>query len=407
MERSCPTRPRAIRQVCLLAAALLLAACAHRPAAVTAQPCGSPPADADWPVAAAAEAGFDAAALCNVLTEVAGSEANIHSLLVERGGKLVAELYRSGPDSSMEWMFGLRNPFDANVASDAHKLHDARSVSKSITALVVGIEIAKGTMPAPDTPIVAAVPELADLAHDGHGAITLAHLLTMSSGLAWQEWGHSPLTSDEIRLFWKQDTTRFVMDRSLAATPGSSFRYSGGNTQLLGELLRQRTGKSVAELAQEELFAPMGVRDWKWVDDTHGRPLAFVGLRLRPRDMLKFGRLVNQRGAWRGQQLVPADWIERATHQRVPSGFAWFSVDGRDAGYGYQWWTGHLQWHGQDLEWASAVGNGGQRVFVVPALDLSIVMTAGDYGELGIHREEDRILAAIVAALQPQAASKK
>lgn len=407
MLRSCQARTRTMRGAWLLAGTLLLAACAHRPATVTAEPCASPPADADWPVATATEAGFDAPALCGVLTEVARSEANIHSLLVERGGKLVAELYRRGPDSSMEWMFGLRNPFDADVAHDAGRLHDVRSVSKSITALVVGIEVAKGRMPAPDTPVVTAAPELAQLARDGHGAITLEHLLTMSSGLDWQEWGHWPLTSDEIRLFWKRDTMRFVMDRALAATPGSSFRYSGGNTQLLGELLRRHTGKSVAELAQEELFAPMGVRDWKWVEDTHGRPLAFAGLRLRPRDMLKFGRLVNQHGSWRGQQLVPADWMERATHQRMPSGFSWFSVDGRDAGYGYQWWTGHLQWRGQDLEWASAVGNGGQRVFVIPALDLSIVMTAGDYGELGIHREEGRILASIASALKPQPASKK
>lgn len=391
------TRPGTLLAAC----ALLLAACTHQPAATPQQACGSPAADRDWPVAASTEAGFDAQALCKVLSDVASGDDNIHALLVERGGRLVAELYRSGPDSTMDWMFGLHNPFAPDTAFDAHQLHDVRSVSKSITSLVVGIEIDKGRLPGLRSAVLPLEPGLADLRGGGHDAITLEHLLTMSSGLEWQEWGHSPLTSDEVRLFWKEDTARFVMDRPLLAVPGTTFRYSGGNTQLLADLLQRGTGKSVAELAQEDLFAPLGIAEWQWVQDLHGHPIAFAGLRLRPRDMLKFARLVNQRGTWQGRQLVPAAWIEQSTRTQLRSGYAWFSLDAADAGYGYQWWTGRIRWQGRELDWASAVGNGGQRIFVVPALDLGVVMTGGDYGELGIHRAQAQVLSRIVAAVVP------
>jgi CubicO group peptidase (beta-lactamase class C family) len=392
---------RLSRRLAAYALALCLAACGHQPTAMGSDPCQAPSADHDWPVSTAAQAGFDAPALCGVLQSIARDKVNLHALLVERHGQLVAELYKTGPDGPLSTLYGLRLPFAPDVAFDAHTLHDVRSTSKSITALVFGIERDKGKVPDLGSSVLAAYPELGDLRDVQHELITLEHLLTMSSGLQWQEWGHSALSSDETALYWKQATARYLMDRPMASKPGSHFNYSGGSTQTLADILLKSTGQSVAELARQDLFEPMNIRTWAWVEDIHDRPLAFAGLRLRPRDMLKFGRLVNDHGMWKGRQIVPAAWIARATRPHIQTGITLFSPDQSEAGYGYQWWTGHVRWRERDLAWASTLGNGGQRIFVVPSLDLTIVMTAGDYGSLDIHHAENDIISRIVAAVQP------
>jgi CubicO group peptidase (beta-lactamase class C family) len=389
------------RRLAACAMALCLTACGHQPTALSRDPCQAPPSDQDWPVSTPAQAGFDGAALCGVLQRVANDKVNIHALLVERRGQLVTELYKAGPDRPLSTLYGLWYPFAPDVAFDSHTLHDLRSTSKSITALVFGIERDKGKAPDPGTPVLTTYPELGDLRDGQHELITVEHLLTMSSGLQWQEWGRSALSSDETALYWKQATARYLMDRPIASKPGSHFNYSGGNTQTLADILLKSTGQSVAELARQDLFEPMDIREWAWVEDIHDRPLAFAGLRLRPRDMLKFGRLVNDHGRWKGRQLVSATWIERSTQAHIQTGITLFSLDQSEAGYGYQWWTGHVRWRERDLAWTSTLGNGGQRIFVVPSLNLTIVMTAGDYGAADIHHAENDILSRIVAAVQP------
>ncbi len=215
-------------------------------------PCFAPVAASDgWEISTPEAAGFDAKALCAALAEVDRGSANIHGVIVERRGRLVAELYRTGPDEPIDVNYGLGNPFASDVEFGPDVLHDVRSVSKSVVGLLIGIARAeRQDSRTPGTSALELFPELADLRTPERDAITLGHLLSMSSGLEWDEWGAGLLTSDETRLFWKSDPARFFFDRPQAAPPGTRFNYNGGGTATLAELLTRSSGKPLVELAR-------------------------------------------------------------------------------------------------------------------------------------------------------------
>lgn len=319
-----------------------------------------------WGSADPAVAGFDAAGLHSLLATMMNGETNLHSVIIERHGHLVAEVYRRGQDRSVYALFARQREFGPTV------LHDTRSVGKSVVSLLLGIAIQQGKVGALSTPAIQFFPEDGDLATPGCQAITLADFLTMSSGLDWREGGSG--RDDEHRLFWKWSPTRYVFSRAIADPPGSRWNYNSGGVVVLADLLARTTHRSLKDFVREALFEPLGIHAWEWTADLHGRPMAFTGLRMRPRDMAKLGRLILNHGQWRGRQLVPAEWIAASLQPRVSTGIADFQ-------YGYLWWLGPVDWHGRKLRWAAAFGNGGQRIIVVPELDLTVVITAGAYGD--------------------------
>jgi CubicO group peptidase (beta-lactamase class C family) len=298
---------------------------------------------------------------------------------------LVTEQYRRGKDKSVYSLFAHTQDFNPTV------LHDTRSVGKSIVSLLLGIAQQQGKINTLATPALDFYPEYADLATPERKAITLEHLLTMSSGFEWREGGGFP--DDEHRLYWKRSPYRYVLSRSIVAAPGSTFNYNSGGTAVLADILTRVTKLSLREFVREVLFEPLGINDWEWVADLHGRPMAFTGLRLRPRDMAKIGRLLVDHGQWQGQQIVPADWIVASLQPRISTGF-----DGLQ--YGYHWWTGTVVWNDKEFAWSAAFGNGGQRLFVVPALDMIVVITAGAYGDRQIARRVNTLFKDIVATAQ-------
>ncbi len=309
--------------LCVLSS--LLVGCANAPEAFATEPCATPQADDEWAVSTPSAVGFDATALCALLKEAAHIKANVHGFLIERHGRLVAELYRKAPDSPINVFYGLGNPFGSNVSFDARTFHDVRSVGKSVVGLLFGVAIDKGMVSGLDAPVLSAYPELADLRSRQLEPITFRHLLTMSSGLQWDEWGRGAVSSDETRLYWTAKQARFVLDRPLAAPPGLKFNYNSGGTAILADTLVRLSGKQLIDLAREELFEPLGITQWEWVTDVHGRPLAFTGLRLRPRDMLKIGRLVNNKGRWHGRQAACADG-DQSIRNRRRGGCIWLSM---------------------------------------------------------------------------------
>ena len=333
-----------------------------------------------------AQSGFDAERLRSLLAIMMNGETNIHSVIVERHGRLVAELYRRGKDRSTNSLFAHNRDFGPTV------VHDTRSVSKSVISLLLGIAKQQGQIKSLATPAIDFYPEYADLATPGLKAITLEHLLTMSGGFEWSEEGVG-FPNDEHRLMWKGSPSRFVLSRPIVASPGSTFNYNSGGTVVLADILTRVTQTPWKDFARKALFEPLGISDWEWEGDWHGRPMANVGLRMRPRDMAKIGRLVLNHGMWRGQQLVPADWIATSLQPRVSTGF-----DGM--WYGYQWWTGTVAWKGQTLPWGAAFGNGSQRIFVVPDLDMTVVITAGAYGDFQVLRRVNAFFKDIVSTVQ-------
>jgi CubicO group peptidase (beta-lactamase class C family) len=228
-------------------------------------------------------------------------------------------------------------------------------------------------------------------------SITIEHLLTMSNGLEWHETAatYGSFSNDETRLFWDWSPIKFVLSRPMIAPSGQKFNYNGGNTAVIADLLERTTGTSLDRLARTRLFEPLGIKDYEWMGDLWGRPMAYAGLRLKPRDLLRIGQMMLNHGRWQGRQIVSAEWVTESIRPHIATG------RGAGTGYGYCWWTGDIDWQGKKLPWSAAVGNGGQRLFLVPALDLVVVMTAGAYNDPGIVAKEGDLLKQVVAMVQP------
>jgi CubicO group peptidase (beta-lactamase class C family) len=343
--------------------------------------------DDGWARSTPAAEGFDEARLRQAAARLLDGPYDVHAMLVERHGRLVAEYYQGGRDRSVYSLLSTRQRFGPTTR------HDVRSIGKSVTALLYGIALAEHRVPAPSTPLSSVYPWLAGRAAANARRIRIADLLDMSSGLAWDE-EHGPV-NDELRLFWRRDLPGYVLDRAMATAPGTAFNYNGGGTALLADLIARGTGDDVERYAARRLFAPLGIRDWAWVKDVHGRPMAFNGLRLRPRDLLKIGRLAQDRGRWRGRAIVPAAWIDATWAPGLPTGVADFRYRG-------QWWAGTADVGGRRVDWHAGFGNGGQRLFVLPALDVVIVTTAGAYDALPTAIAVNRLPADVAAAVRDQ-----
>lgn len=311
------------------------------------------------------------AALCQ-LVDAAGSDgSNTHAVLVQRGSQTLAEAYFTGRDRpSGAW-------FEREVDFSPEHPHDMRSISKSITGLVAGIVHGQGRLPLA-MPVLDALPELAASAASGWAQVQVQHLLNMTVGWDWEEWDlpYTHPTNSETQMGRAADRDRHLLSLPIVHPPGSRWVYSGGATALLAELLQRATGQGLAALAQTLLFDPLQIPQPAWRQDSQGRALAYSGLRLRPRELARIGRLVLDAGRWQGRQVVPAAWLTDTVASRMPA---------RDGlAYARQWWMGRLARSaamGTEAVVIAAMGNGGQRLFLVPSLDLVVVMTAGRYNQ--------------------------
>jgi CubicO group peptidase (beta-lactamase class C family) len=354
--------------------ALVLACALAVPAARAAgESCGTPIAtQSEWPTATPAQAGFDVTLLCSIDAMLDKSpERNVHAVVVVRHGKLVYETYRSGRD--YRWWTDL-----GVVTHAAQMKHDMRSISKSVVSLLVGAALDRKLIASIDEPLLPVFHEAATLRTPQKDAITLRHVLTMRSGLAWDEsLPYDDPRNSEHRMFGALNPYRFVLEQELAHEPGTRWNYSGGDTQLLSGILQRTTGKFLSDFAREALFEPLGITDFEWMKmPANGEAAGDSGLRLRPRDMAKIGQLVLDKGMWNGRQIVSQAWIEESTGAHVTGVDEIASI-----GYAYQWWTDHGKVGDREISWISAHGLGGQRLYIIPAFDLVVAITAGLYDD--------------------------
>jgi len=332
--------------------------------------CGVPVArDDGWPVASVNEDKLiDRGAICRMADRLS-STANVHAVLVARGGKLLFERYFRGSDEIPGRIYGRRVE---NVTFDADTLHDMKSVSKSVASLAIGIAIDRGLIGSINEPIFSFFPELSDLRSPEKERIQLLHALTMSMGLKWVE--ATPATgdfnNDEARVHMAWDPCRYVLGLPVTAPAGQEFFYNTGALTLVSAIIRKATGRPLDEFARETLFEPLGITGVAW-DRIRGDTDAGGGLRMRPRDMAKIGQLVLAGGRWNDRQIVSKGWIEASTTRKIEA------TDGQS--YGYLWWLGRIRFNGRDVHWVGALGRGGQSIRIVPELDLVVVVTAGYY----------------------------
>ena len=289
-----------------------------------------------------------------------GQLPGLHSVVVLQDKTALAEVYFTDQDEVWGTPVGTRQHGPAT-------LHDLRSVTKSVVGLLYGIALADGAVPPVTASLMAQFPEYDDLASPARDAITIEDVLTMRTGLAWDETlPYSDPRNSEIGMERAPDRIRFVLEQPVEAPAGEVFNYSGGTTALLAELITRGTGQPLDVFARERLFNPLGIHRYEWVRGSDGRPSAASGLRLSARSLASIGALMIDGGAYGEQQIIPKDWIDAALTPRVSSG---------PLRYGYQWW---LSPEGSP-EWAAALGNGGQRMSVVAPLGLVVVVYAGNY----------------------------
>jgi len=308
------------------------------------------PADSGdgWPVAQAASAGVDPAALERAVEAVRRGEAGfLKSLLVARGGSLILDEYFHG--------YG---PGD---------LSPLASCTKSISSLLVGLAIQNGQIPGVDTPLLDFFPAERAGAGTGWGDLTLEHLLTMSMALDW-----SPEEAETLH-GTGPDAFRHILSRKVGGRPGEDWAYVNMNVNLLAGILRQATGEHAEAFAQRTLFEPLGIRAWSWDwGSQDGYNLMDGSLRLAPRDMARIGVMVASGGVWKGQRVLDEAWIRESLRPHLQAGPG-------PEGYGYLWWTMEVPGpQGAPLQVHFANGWGSQFILIFPALDLVVVTTGGN-----------------------------
>ena len=251
--------------------------------------------DDGWAVAAPSEAGFDPAALAALTAEIENNNIrNVHAVIVEHAGRLVYEQYFSGLDERWGRSIG-------DISFDHDSLHDLRSVTKSVTTALLGIALGDDYQNAIDEPIVEYFEDLEGKFGAGVEDITLRHVLTMTAGLEWNEIDFcmllcAPYTeNDELRLNATPDPISMVLGRPVRDPVGSRWNYNGGLTQVLAGLIHRMTGKHIDKFAEETLFGPLGITSYEWLGSPawspEKLPSAASGLRMRARDLAKFGSL--------------------------------------------------------------------------------------------------------------------
>lgn len=295
-------------------------------------------------------------------------------------------------------MTGPYNYFDPDWHPYYHgtELHTMQSVSKTVTSVILGIAITRGDFKSSlDTPLL----KYFDVAKvknvdDRKRRITLKHVLTMTTGLDWnEEVAYDDPKNDANLMEATQDWVQFVIDKPMAKEPGAIFNYSSGASELLAYIFQKETGQDIEKYGEQYLFTPLGMEHyWKRspreLVDTEG------GLFLNNRDLAKIGYLYLHDGMWEGKPVISKDWVKDS--------FTPFIDAEGDFKYGYQWWL--LPQTGGGYIWM-ARGFGGQRLMVFPEKDLIAVFTG--WTILGDPAPDQEFLRRLLPAVQNQSCAKR
>jgi CubicO group peptidase (beta-lactamase class C family) len=264
------------------------------------------------------------------------------------------------------------------------------SVAKSFVSALIGIAVGEGAIASIEAPVTQHLPELAGTAYDG---VRIRDILQMSSGVGWNEDYSDP--GSDINRFAEVSASGgamsgFIPTLRRETAPGTVNHYNSMDTQVLGMLLRAATGRTIADYMRDKLWHPLGMESpGHWLLDDTGMEMAYACLNATARDYAKIGELYRLGGAWRGRQIVPADWVEASLTADAPHLMP-ARVDPL-FGYGYQWWL----IAGAEGEFA-AIGVYNQFVYVNPArrvtiIKLSASRTYGTTDDETSYREHETI----------------
>ena len=296
----------------------------------------------------------------------------IHCILVIKDGLLVFEEYFAGHDFDLNtWNYhGKWINFNRDTR---HNLH---SVTKSITSTLLGIAIDNGFIAGVGEKVYDFFPDYDSLRTEMKDRILLSHLLNMRAGWEWNETDVEVTSSEStyIQMLFSDDPLGYVLGRPMEAEPGTLFDYSGGVTNVLGQVIERSVTTDFENFADQYLFNPLGITNRSWCYFPSGMILVSGDLHIRPRDMAKIGYLFINNGKWQESQVVSPDWVNEATQRRVDLP----DLGGPD-GYGYHWWFQTFTVEGVMLDSFRADGWGGQLILMLPDLNMVVVFTGANY----------------------------
>lgn len=303
----------------------------------------------DWKVSTPSEQGVDPLLVAEIYHQAAEYE-KLYALLVIKNGHLIAEDY-------------------FNEGSIEQKAR-VQSVTKSFASALVGIALEKGCISSLDQKMINFFPEIEDQITDPRKReITLRQLLQMRAGYPSEE-SHPDLWEGLLSGHYPPLVEAFP----LTADPGTEFNYSNLTSNWLGIIVDRMCGMHLKSYAEQNLFSQTGIEAGEWGTDWEGHNNASGDLHLTARDMAKFGQLYLDDGEYRGQQILPPDWVHdslQAYTENAHGDIGRF----RDIGYGYHWWSARAGDHDVNFAW----GHGGQLIALVDELDMVVVVTADPF----------------------------
>ncbi len=272
---------------------------------------------------------------------------HVAGLIILHRGKVVLEKYARGYNASGRWL--------------------SQSVAKSVTSMLVGAAIQDGAITSVEDPLTKYLPELKGSAYDG---VTLRQVLTMTSGVKWNEDYTDP--NSDVAKYGRQEpedrldmAVAYMRKLPREAPPGTKWAYKTGETHLIGAVLRRATGKTLADYLTEKIWQPYGMeQDAVWQLSKSGTEMSGCCMAIGLRDYARFGQFVLDGGKAQGKQVVPENYLLEATRKQADIG-----VEGR--GYGFQWWT-------LDDGPFYATGIFGQNIFIDAKRQL-VIATSGNW----------------------------
>jgi len=316
----------------------------------------------EWQTSSPEDQGMDSAALAKLVAF--GATRSFDSLLIARHGRIALDTYYA--------------PYTSDIP------HAINSSTKAVIGTLIAILHKEGLLDRLDHPMLDFFPNrlFANL-DERKRAITVQHLLNMTSGLDWDEGAEGGPEQSLIELGRSPNWTQFILDRPMAHAPGEVFYYNSGGTDLLSAIISKLTGRRAVEYANAKLFGPLGIAPPFWRRDPQGLSMGAGGLALRPHDMAKIGYLYLRGGEWDGRQLLPPKWIDAVSHATIDMHLR------ADPSLRYA----NLFWAIPEKHVYMAVGYHCQLIMVFPDSDIVAVVTARNFCSFG--KLADLILSAI------------
>ena len=307
---------------------------------------------------------IDTTKIYKLFGQLQNREHKINSILLLKNGQIIIEEY-----------------FGENAKNTQH---DLRSVTKSISSILMGIAIDKGMIESVDDPIRKYIknPEPKKNIDKRKDEITIRHLLTMSTGLDCNDWDKQS-KGQEDKIYRKTDWLQSFLDLPMINEPGTVSNYCTMGQVFAAEIISRTSGMTFDNFTQTYLFKPLDIKNVSWGHTSKKEVLPSAKrLYMTSRDMAKIGQLVLDDGKWNGNQIVSKEWIEESTTAQT-------KIAGID--YGFLWWKIPFVVNGDIIESIVATGNGGQYIMLIPELDMVAVFTGGAYNS-----QEDKLPFAIM-----------